>query len=251
MSAAPGGHELVPPPAAGRVFEAERRVRLGDASPAGRLRLDALARYAQDVAHDDTLDAGLPDADGWVVRRTALRVARFPVYDEPLVLRTWCSGVGGRWADRRTSLAGTRGGCIEIVTLWVAVDATTGRPRPLGPTFAELYAPSAAGRAVSPRLWHEPPPAGADGEPWPLRFTDFDVLGHVNNAAYWEPVEEVLAQRRHLRAPLRAELEYPRAAQVGAALRLVHADSADGAAALWLRGDDGTVHASAVLRMVP
>src|SRR3546814_13672312 len=39
MSATPT--ELVPRPPRGRVFEGARRVRLGDVSPAGRLRLDA------------------------------------------------------------------------------------------------------------------------------------------------------------------------------------------------------------------
>ena len=46
------------------------------------------------------------------------------------------------------------------------------------------------------------------GEPFPLRFSDFDVVGHVNNAVYWTVVEQVLARRRDLRAPLRAVVEH-------------------------------------------
>lgn len=252
MSASPGGTELVPRPAAGRVFTRERRVRLGDASPAGRLRLDAVARYLQDIARDDSRDADLLHADAWVVRRTAIEVHRFPVYDEAVALATWCSGVGSRWADRRTTLTGEHGGLVEAVTLWVAVDPATGRPRALGPDFAERYGGAAGGRTVSARLQHDAPPAGTvdTGTPWPLRFTDFDVLGHVNNAAYWEPVEEVLAERRDLRAPLRAELEHAQAVELGAAPRLVRADPDDhGGVALWLVGDGAVVHASAVLRM--
>ena len=250
MSTAPGGHELAPAPSAGRVHTAERRVRLGDASPAGRLRLDGVVRYAQDIAHDDSLDSGLPDADAWVVRRTAIEVHRFPVYDEPLTLRTWCSGVGSRWADRRTTLAGAAGGLVEVVSLWVAVDAVTGRPRTLGGSFAGLYGEAAGGRVVSPRLSHAPPPPDATATPWPLRFTDYDVLGHVNNAAYWEPVEELLAGRRDLRAPMRVELEHAVAVEVGARVEVVRDERADGTLAAWLRGDDGTVHASVLLRMV-
>src|SRR3546814_5593560 len=52
MSATPT--ELVPRPPRGRVFEGARRVRLGDVSPAGRLRLDAATRYLQDLSADDT-----------------------------------------------------------------------------------------------------------------------------------------------------------------------------------------------------
>lgn len=249
MSASPGGTELVERPPSGRVFTRERRVRLGDASPAGRLRLDAVARYAQDVARDDSRDADLVHADAWVVRRTVIEVHRFPVYDEAVELVTWCSGAGSRWADRRTTISGEHGGLVETVTLWVAVDPITGRPRTLGPDFVERYGEASRGRVVSARLQHGGPPAGATGTPWPLRFTDFDVLGHVNNAAYWEPVEEVLAARRDLRAPLRAELEHAVAAELGATPSIARHDEADGSVALWLVGDGGVVHASAVLRM--
>ena len=40
-------------PAAGRVFSTARRVRSTEVTPAGRLRLDALARYLQEAAEDD------------------------------------------------------------------------------------------------------------------------------------------------------------------------------------------------------
>ena len=70
------------------MFEAARRVRLADVSPAGRLRLDAATRYLQDVSADDTADAALADAEAWVVRRTVIEVRAFPRYQEPLTLAT-------------------------------------------------------------------------------------------------------------------------------------------------------------------
>ena len=47
-------------------------MRLGDVDPDGRLRLDALTRYTQDVSDDDTTDAGLDVEPGWVVRSTVV-----------------------------------------------------------------------------------------------------------------------------------------------------------------------------------
>ena len=41
----------------GRRFGADRPIRLSDADAAGRLRHDAIARYLQDIAADDVLDA--------------------------------------------------------------------------------------------------------------------------------------------------------------------------------------------------
>lgn len=45
--------------------------------------------------------------------------------------------------------------------------------------------------------------------PFPLRVTDVDRLGHVNNAVYWEAVEEALAAHpgSH-RLPYRAIVEH-------------------------------------------
>jgi acyl-ACP thioesterase len=245
--------ELVPEPGVGRVYPATRRVRLGDVSPRGRLRLDAVVRYLQDVADDDTRDAGFVDAQGWVVRRTVVEVTNFPTFLEPIALRTWCSGIGSRWAERRTSVVGEAGGHIEAATLWVHLDPTTMRPQPLPRQFHVLYGPSAAGRTIRARLRHADTPksAAATRYRWPLRFTDFDVLGHVNNAAYWAIVEEQLAGRRSLRAPLRAEVEHRGALDIGTTnVELVVADDVGGLACWLIDLTGGLIATATVSSMV-
>jgi acyl-ACP thioesterase len=239
--------DLVPLPERGRRFSAERPVRLGDVSPRGRLRLDAIVRYLQDTSSDDTADSALEDADGWVVRRTVVEVATFPVLRERLGLTTWCSGTGSHWAERRISVTGDLGAAIEASTVWVHLDMATGRPRRLPPQFLELYGEAAAGRTMRARLVHPDPPEGVAGRPWPLRVTDFDVLGHVNNAAYWEVVEEELSRRRDLRAPLRAEVEHRAAIEPDQLVEVVSADADDGSLSLWVIGPAG-VAASALIR---
>ena len=237
-------HVTLAPTGGGRVFTGRRRVRTGDASPGGRLRFDALARYLQDVSNDDTRDARLGD-DGWVVRRTTLEVRRFPVLGEELELRTFCSATGSRWAERRVAVAGRHGGAVDAASLWVHVDMATGRPSVLSERFYELYGPAAAGRTVKARLHHPDPPSPPVGDPrpWPTRFVDFDVVGHMNNAVYWCPVEEELARRRDLRAPVRAEVEFRAGIDPGDAVDVVVQDG-EGALRLWLQRD-GAVLASA------
>jgi acyl-ACP thioesterase len=201
--------DLVSRPSSGRVFEGVRRVRLADVSPAGRLRLDAAARFLQDLSADDTADAALEDAEAWVVRKTVIEVSAFPRYLEPLALATWCSGTGSHWAERRISIVGERGGAIEAATTWVHIDLDSGRPTRIPAGFDDVYGEAHGGRRVKARLDHPDPPDGeGDGFAWPLRFTDFDVLGHVNNAACWQVVEEALSHHRDLRAPLRAEVQH-------------------------------------------
>jgi acyl-ACP thioesterase len=218
-------NEMVPVPDWGRRFTAQRPVRLADATPGGRIRLDAVARYLQDVANDDATEADLPDAMAWVVRRTAIQVDRWARLGERLELVTFCSGVGASWAERRTAIRGDRGAHIEAAALWVHVDAASGRPRRLGTEFERVYGETHRGRRVSARLRGVersgalpggPGAAGGHGgedrdRDFPLRLVDFDVLGHVNNTVYWAMVEEVLAVHRPLPGGLEAEVEHQRA----------------------------------------
>jgi acyl-ACP thioesterase len=178
------------------------------------------------------------DAAAWVVRKTTIDVFHWPRFQEPLVLTTFCGGTGGRWAERRTTITGRDGGHIEGASLWVHIDMATGRPVALPSSFLEHFGESCGGRRVSGRLVHPPPATASDDAQhtaWFFRATDFDVMGHVNNAAYWEPVEETLVRD----APARYELEYRVPVEPHHSADLM----ADGDL-VWLVGG-GAVHASA------
>lgn len=218
--------EPSPFPTGGRTYSTTRTVRLGDVTPKGRLRLDAVARYLQDIATDDALDGSYDDPHGWVVRRTEMWVRSFPRYLDRLRLTTWCGGVGSHWAERRTRIAvdgpadDAGGAVIEAAALWVRVDLRTLRPLPLSGAFRALIGEAAAGRRVSARLHvgrdlGGVPETGGFG--FPLRFTDFDAVGHLNNAVSWEVVEQYLGANRERRAPLRAVVEHHRSVEPGAA----------------------------------
>ncbi len=255
--AEPGADRLLDLPDVGRAFVTTRPARFGDLSPGGRLRLDAIARYVQDIASDDTTDAGLENDMAWVARRTAVELRTTPGFREPLTLTTFCSGSGGRWAERRVSIIGGRGASIETVSLWVHLDAESHRPTPLPDDFQEIYGQAAAGRTVSARLQHpaDVPPA-TSRTPWSLRFTDFDLLGHVNNAATWALVEEAVVARRHLRPPFRAELEYRLPLEQGDQVEIAALDHPDGSLSLWMTEPSSTtaeaprLYATALVRLL-
>ncbi len=192
-SATPGASVTFASRMAGsRAFSTHWPVRLGDCGPDGRLRSDGLVRYLQDVASDDWIDTGLPQNETWLVRHAAFRVtpgARWPEIGDEVTLTTWCSGTGAAWAERRTDIE-VAGECrIETATLWVPV-GPTGRPMRLGPDFYASYGESAR-RKVSGRVSLAPPPPDAERRPWPLRRSDLDIVGHVNNAALWSPLVEL------------------------------------------------------------
>ncbi len=184
--------EMVGPPEGGRVFEQSLRPGLADCAPSGRIRLDALARWLQDVAYADVEDAGLASAAVWVVRRARMRVKRFPRFGSRFVLATFCSGLGRMWAERRTTITevGAADTHVEAVSLWVHLDPEARRPTPLTEHELTTYGDAAAGRRVSARLRH-PAPDGIERRfTWRFRATECDLAAHINNAAYWQPLEE-------------------------------------------------------------
>lgn len=242
--------ELGPPPVDGRVISGARRVRLGHTDPQGRIRLDALAGLLQDISNEDVTAAALPDALAWVARRLVVRVERFPVFGEHLTLSTWCNGLGSRWAQRRVMVRGERGGSADAATIWVSIDEQTGRPKPLTEQFQELYGPSAQGRTVRPRLVHPAPDGDVRRETWPLRTSDFDVLGHVNNAAYWHAFEEVVVRYPELDEPLLGELEFHHEIGPGESVELQSRYEREARCLrMWLVVND-QVHASSVVRSI-
>lgn len=200
--------ELLPLPAVGRTFTAARTVRLGDVDIDGELRLDAIARYLQDVATDDAVDAGLANAMGWLVRRTMIRVEQSATLNEPVELTTWCTGSGRSWAERRTSIRSADGAAIDGVCLWVQIDVASGRPTRLDDGFHDVYGAAADARTVSSKLSlpKAPPPGAATGH-WTFRSTDLDPFGHVNNAAQWALLEHRLSSASAARRGT-GEIEY-------------------------------------------
>jgi acyl-ACP thioesterase len=209
-----------------RVFTTHRRISLSDTDASGRLRLDAIARYLQDVASEDWLDAGFDhDSHVWVVRRTELNVLEPFRPEAAIELRTWCSGIAGSAAARRYSITGAGCGRIEAESIWIHLDHDL-RPLRHDARFIETYGASAAGRKAPTRFTLSAPPR-ASGMPWSFRSTDIDRLGHVNNAAYWVPLEDRWASRLDRRP--RATLEYRQPIDLGEPIELI--DERDG---VWL-----------------
>lgn len=233
--------ELVPVPAHGRRYSTTRRVRLGDADPSGRLRLDAIARYLQDIANDDAVDAGLQEAMAWVVRRLTIAWTALPELGETVALTTFCGGFGSRWAERRTSLTVDGRSRVEAAALWVSLDPVSGRPKPLSQQFHDVYAEAAGGRTVGSRLHQPPPPPGAARRPWPLRTTDLDALGHVNNAIALAAVEDTSPVARDGGV----EVEYRSPIMPDEAVEVVSTD-----AAVWLTVDGDARVSAAFTRTV-
>jgi acyl-ACP thioesterase len=245
---------LLPMAAEGRVFEGSRKIRLGDVDPSGRLRFDGLTRYTQDVSDDDTIDAGMPDKPGWVVRSTVVDELVPGSLGETLTFKTFCSSLGKRWAERRLTVTGSGGAHYEVATLWVCIDFEAGQPTMLTDEFLSIYGEAAAGRKASARLVNPKladlgeAAAGAQTDLWHLRRVDYDTLGHVNNAAYWAAVEQWLPPYS---GPRRARVEYGKGLSPLPQVGMVRLDAGACLLLWWLEDQGGPPKATACIAPLP
>ena len=96
------------------------------------------------------------------------------------------------------------------------------------------------------RLRHPRPEQVEAESRWHFRRTDADIADHVNNAAYWEPLEDELLRSRQELTQIDAELEFRTAAQPGT-VRILTSGTRR-----WITDPDGDdVYASTVVTNAP
>jgi acyl-ACP thioesterase len=225
---------LLPP--SGRTFRVRYRVRLSDADASGRLRLDAVARYLQDAAIDDVAETGWGAPEHlWVLRAVRIDVVKPFLADGEVDIVTWGSSFSSLAAGRRWSLSGDAGGAIEVDSTWIHLGPDA-RPARIGAGF-EGYAEAAQGRVASTKLSLPLPSVDGTRFAWPLRATDVDRMGHVNNASYWSAVEHRLVARGpDLRRPYRARLDYRHPIDLGEEVEIAEETAAGRYGAAFLVG---------------
>ncbi len=183
--------------AANRTATVPYRVRFDECAPDGLARTSALLRYAQDVAwiHSERLgfDRDWYATRGltWLVRAARVVVLRPVPLGTTLEVSTTVTGFRKVWARRRTDGRLADGAlAFWAHTDWVIVDARgvpTRVPAEFPTVYGALPGPFEPGRVALP-----PTPSGAAGHAAVVRPQDLDPLGHVNNAAYLDYLEEAL-----------------------------------------------------------
>lgn len=222
---------LPPCPDESRAFHEQWPVRLGDTDGDERLRLDAVARYLQDIGYDHLQVVEEGDLHpGWIVRRTVIDVLRPIEFGDRVHLRRWPSALSNRWCNMRIQVRGEDGGLIETEMFLIHVDIEGARPARMSDRFmAPMLAATTEHRLrwrAALREWSD---AEAEVWPFPLRVTDVDRYGHVNNAVHWEAVEEALARFPDVAAlPHRVIVEHAGAVMAGddVSIRAWRADAA-------------------------
>lgn len=198
-------------PDSGYVFRTGWKLFTSDIDDQRRARLDAVARYIQEVGAEQLIDAEYAEIHPhWIVQRTVIDVIEPLEWPNDITFRRWCSGISLRWCTMRVRLDGSDGGRIETEGFWINMNKDTLTPSLMAEDFFNRLATTTENHRLK---WHPwlPGPAERAGTatPFALRYTDSDHFDHVNNTVYWHGVHEVLAHAPDLSAPpYRAVVEY-------------------------------------------
>ena len=209
------------------VFERQWQLRAGDVDRLGRLRLDGVVRYMQDMGQDHLREKGYDDVHPlWIVRRSMVDMIGPIEFKDTLRLRRWCSGASNRWCEMRVRIEGRRGGLIESEAFWINFNRETQGPARINDDFMGALLQTTT---VNRLRWKAYLAAGSREDAdeireFPIRVSDIDLFDHVNNSVYWKVVEEYLGPYPELQeAPLRVTIEHDAPISYGDRLEvLVH-----------------------------
>jgi acyl-CoA thioester hydrolase len=131
-------------------FTLTLRVAEADIDRQGHVNNVAFVRYVQDVAvahWRGVAPAEVQTAFTWVVRRHEIEYLRPAFAGEELLLRTWVGEPSGATWERFTEVlrAGEDKPLVTARTVWVLLDAATGRPRRVDSALVARFAPDGAG----------------------------------------------------------------------------------------------------------
>jgi acyl-CoA thioesterase FadM len=180
-------------------LELPYRVRFDEAGPDGLLRASGYLRWAQDMAWRHSEAAGL-DRDWyaeqgltWLIRAAELDIVDRLAYGMTADVLTEITGFRRVWARRRTSFRDAAGKTVaSSLTDWVLINER-GVPVRVPQAIAERFAGDVG--TFSPlRVELSQAPRSASWREFAVRGSEIDPLGHVNNAAYLDYLDEHLAR---------------------------------------------------------
>ncbi|WP_439029876.1 acyl-[acyl-carrier-protein] thioesterase [Gordonia terrae] len=252
-------------------YEVGYRVRTGDVDQDMRVRLDAVARYLQDVANDNIEATEFHATDPfWIVRRTIIDVIEPITWPAAVTAQRWCGALSTRWTNMRVRLTAEHEinrfnpeprppGLIETEAFWINVNEKGVPSRLSDEAFAMLSAMTdehrLRWRSMNPEKAPDPGEITMPDREHVLRITDFDPFKHLNNAAYLEAIEDELVEHPDLvDGPHRVVIEYLRPIVPGTRL-VMRRVREDDRLTVWLlmpgTGDELVVAASVVVGPLP
>lgn len=159
----------------------------------GRLFIHQLFNFLQDAAHQhaDGLGFGHKQLVGqdlfWVLSRLTVEVERLPAQGDEVQLTTWVKSVRGSISEREFRLTLNSKLLVNASSLWFCLSGETHRPIRLPAEYLALMVPNDSyatsdGAGKIEALSDDS--TRATGFEVTARYSDTDMVNHVNNAVY-------------------------------------------------------------------
>lgn len=192
-----------------------------------RMRPSNLVRVLQQAGEDQLSSLGMSyhtlkdrHGMGFVTSRVILQIYRMPTAEETITVETCPMGSKGSQLFRQARALDSSGSLLaDFYTSWALVELETMkilRPQafPLEMTCGELE--------IDPKEFRFRTTAGEEVGVRPVRYSDLDANGHVNNAVYYDIICDMLPlEKLKQAAPARICLCYLHQAVPGQQLQLL------------------------------
>ncbi len=181
--------------------ELERKVEYFEVNPGFRITLGSLFRRLQESAiiHSEKAGFGtknlVQNGRAWVLNRIGINILKSSRYLEPLKVATWHRETAGFRSYRDFEVFSGTEKVAEASSLWIFMDLETRKILPAPEDTVDAYT------AENDRI------QGLNIESWrpdikfspefsteiTMRSSDFDPIGHVNSAVYFDYIETLVS----------------------------------------------------------
>ncbi len=163
-----------------------------DLNPRGQARLTTIANFFQEMAYHDAgkLGFGYEDMNQrqtmWVLSRMRIRINKYPVWDDLVHVETWHKGMDRLFGIRDFRVNDSNGNLLGMASsAWLILDIQTRRPvRPADDVLKQSQGDDSVFEEKLGKIQLPDNLEVITGRE--VRFSDLDIVGHVNNVKYME-----------------------------------------------------------------
>ncbi|MBN1107460.1 MAG: hypothetical protein JXA55_01780 [Bacteroidales bacterium] len=181
-------------------LQKEYRVHVYETGPDGRINVQSLFNYMQDIAAEHAVLLGygrddlMKNNSIWVLSRMYATINAWPALNEKVIVTTWPAGVDKMFATRRYEIRGTDGTQVASASSsWLIVDHSTRRiQRP--DDFLRNYSHDndlPEGLVRNPGKLSGSSAEGVISLPYRVTINDLDINLHTNNVNYLKWVTDI------------------------------------------------------------
>lgn len=169
------------------------KIRSYHADSVGRLFIHQLLNFLQDAAQNHADGAGygytqLVDQDLlWVTSRLTIEILSMPKRGDEIKLSTWVKSIRGSISEREFSISLGEQVMINASSLWFCLSGQSHKPTRLPSEFCDLMEINATYATTEGTEKVDEPNVEAyrsNGIDITARYSDIDMVDHVNNAIY-------------------------------------------------------------------